>query len=243
MEKKINIAIIGYGKMGREVERLALEKGYQVVARIDNDLQWETQRQALMNADAAIEFTAPVQAPANIEKCFGLGIPVVCGTTGWQQELPRITSLCREMGQALFHSPNFSIGVNIFFDINRRLASLMRDLQGYRPSIMETHHIQKLDAPSGTAVALANDILAERRDLKRWALGQEGEAPDMLSVEARRIEGATGTHTVTYTSPIDTIEIKHTSHNRSGFAEGALLAAVWLTDKKGVFTMKDLLNL
>lgn len=243
MEKKINLAIIGYGKMGREVERLALERGHQVVARIDNDMQWETHRQTLQTADAAIEFTAPAQAPANIEKCFGMGIPVVCGTTGWQHELPRVTRLCHEMGQALFHSPNFSIGVNIFFDINRRLASLMRDMQGYRPGISETHHIQKLDAPSGTAVALANDILNERRDLRRWALGQGGEAPDILSVEARRIEGVTGTHTVAYQSPIDTIEITHTSHNRSGFAEGALLAAVWLTDKKGVFTMKEFLNL
>jgi 4-hydroxy-tetrahydrodipicolinate reductase len=243
MDKKINIAVIGYGKMGREVERLALEKGHQVVACIDNAMQWETNRQALETADAAIEFTTPAQAPVNIEKCFHLGIPVVSGTTGWQNELPRITRMCQDMEQALFYAPNFSIGVNVFFEVNRLLASLMRDMGGYRARVSETHHTQKLDAPSGTAVALANDILKERKDLKRWVLVPDGDVADVLPVEAHRLEGVTGIHAVTYHSPIDTIEITHTSHNRSGFAEGALLAAIWLTDKKGVFNMKDLLNL
>lgn len=151
--------------------------------------------------------------------------------------------LCNELNQALFFAPNFSIGVNIFFEVNRRLALLMSDLQGYRPHISETHHTQKLDAPSGTAVALANDILKARPDLKKWVLVPTPDAPDVLPVEALRLEGVTGTHSVIYSSPIDTIEITHTSHNRSGFAEGALLAAAWLTDKKGVFSMKDLLNL
>lgn len=242
MERKINIAIIGYGKMGREIEKLALGKGHQVTVRIDNAQDWESSRESLEKADVAIEFTNPSQAASNIEQCFRAGVPVVSGTTGWLSDLPRISALCREMDQALFHAPNFSIGVNIFFEVNRRLAALMREMKGYLPSISETHHVEKLDAPSGTAVALANDILQERRDLGTWKLNPGNESPAGLSVEAHRIEGVTGTHVVTYRSPIDTISISHVAHNRSGFAEGALLAAIWLCDKKGVFTMNDLLN-
>jgi 4-hydroxy-tetrahydrodipicolinate reductase len=242
MERKLSIAIIGYGKMGREIEKMAIERGHQIAVCIDNDIQWESGRKALANADVAIEFTSPAQAPLNIEKCFLAGIPVVCGTTGWHNELPRIARMCMEMGQALFYSPNFSIGVNIFFEVNRQLAVLMRNMKDYMPGISETHHTQKLDAPSGTAVALANDILLARKDLAGWVLNPSQATPGSLPVEAHRLEGVTGTHIVTYRSPTDTIAISHTAHNRSGFAEGALMAAAWLTGKNGVFTMKDLLN-
>ncbi len=229
--------------MGREVERFALEHGHRIAVIIDNEEQWKSAAGVLKRADAAIEFTSPNQAPSNIFRCFELNIPVVCGTTGWSEALPEIENRCLEMGQTLFHAPNFSIGVNIFFELNRKLASIMSGMNDYRPHISETHHKEKLDAPSGTAVALALDILAEINGLRRWVLNAPEVRPDELSVEAHRIEGVTGTHTVTYQSSIDAIEMKHIAHNRQGFAEGALLAAAYVAGKRGVFTMKDLLNL
>lgn len=229
--------------MGREVERFALEHGHSIAVIIDNEEQWKSAAGELKKADAAIEFTSPDQAPKNIFRCFELNVPVVCGTTGWNKDLPEIEKRCLEMGQTLFHAPNFSIGVNVFFELNRKLASIMSEMNNYRPHISETHHKEKLDAPSGTAVALALDILAERTDLRRWVLNPPEGRPDELPVDAHRIEGVTGTHTISYRSPIDAIEMKHIAHNRQGFAEGALLAAAFVAGKRGVFTMNDLLNL
>ncbi len=243
MGKKLKIAIIGYGKMGKEIEKLVLEKGHDITAIIDNERHWDELRQMLKVSDVAIEFTTPATAPANIERCFEAETPVVCGTTGWLDQLPRLRDLCLEKNQTLFYASNFSIGVNIFFEINRRLAGFLKDYQDYIPGICETHHIQKLDAPSGTAVSLANDILKERKNLTGWVMKGEEHPGDKLEVESFRIKDVTGTHLVSYHSPIDSIEIKHTAHNRSGFTQGTLMAAEWVYDKKGVFSMNDLLKL
>jgi 4-hydroxy-tetrahydrodipicolinate reductase len=243
MKRGLHIALIGYGKMGREIEKMALEQGHLVVAVIDSPGDWHEREAGLGQASVAIEFTVPDQAPGNILRCFDRQLPVVCGTTGWQKELPRIRQLCLEKEQALFHSPNFSIGVNLFFEINRRLAGMMAGLPAYRPRITETHHTQKLDAPSGTAVALAEEILHARNDMSCWVLSEQEGRDGELPIQAIRREGVTGTHVVDYRSPVDSIEIRHTAFNRQGFAEGALMAANWVAGKKGVFTMKDMLNL
>lgn len=240
---KIRIAIIGYGKMGREIEKLARQSGHEVLLTIDNEQDWHEKQQQLKDADVAIEFTAPPLAPENITRCLQAGVPVVCGTTGWYEHLPEVSATCHEKGQALFYAPNFSIGVNLFFELNAYLAKLMAKLPTYKINMSETHHTQKLDAPSGTAIKLADDILKYRKDLHGWALAPEEAKQDEFPILANRVEGVTGTHEVTYLSDTDRIDIKHTAHNRQGFTEGALLAATWIIGKKGVFTMKDLLNL
>ena len=239
----LKIVLIGYGKMGRGIEKLAIEQGHSIHAVIDNESDWDTYDSIIKEADVAIEFTTPDTAPSNMERCFDKGIAVVCGTTAWYQQLPRIIDLCKANNQTLFYAPNFSLGVNIFFELNRHLATLMGKIQGYKVALQEIHHTQKIDAPSGTAVALANDILDLNKDLRRWELSPRAEEGDVIPVEALRVDNTPGTHTVTYNSPIDSIEIKHTAHSREGFIQGALLAANWVHDKKGVYTMKDLLNL
>ncbi len=241
--KTLNIALIGYGKMGNAVEKTALLRGHHVSLIIDDENQWTDKATALKNCDIAIEFSTPEAAPGNIRKCFEANIPVVSGTTGWMNELPTITGLCYEMNQTLFYASNFSIGVNFFFELNKKLATLLAGLDGYRPRILETHHTEKLDAPSGTAITLAKDIIDAREKLTKWGSADDNLPENMLPVKSFRIENITGTHVVCYDSVIDSIEIKHTAHNRSGFAEGAILAAEWLENKKGVFTMKDLLNI
>ncbi len=242
MEKSLKIVIIGYGKMGQGIEKLALARGHSIVAIIDNESHWMQYQAIIEQADVAIEFTTPETAPGNIERCFNRGVAVVCGTTGWHQHLPHLTAMCKEKDQTLFHAPNFSIGVNIFFEVNRKLAMLMAEIPGYKLQLSEIHHTQKLDAPSGTAVALANDILDCRKDLESWALSDKTEADHVIPIEALRIENTPGTHLVAYNSSIDTIELKHIAHNRQGFIEGALSAAIWVHDKKGIFSMTDLLN-
>ena len=241
--KKIKIAIIGYGKMGREIENLAHQSGHEVLLTIDNEQDWQEKRQKLKDVDVAIEFTAPHLAPTHLDRCFKAGVPVVCGTTGWYEQLPDITKKCNQEGSALFYAPNFSIGVNLFFELNAHLAKMMTSFPSYTINMSETHHTQKLDAPSGTAIKLADDILQCRKDLHRWVLSPQEAKKDEFTIQAKRIEGVTGTHEVTYSSETDEIEIKHTAHNRQGFTKGALLAATWIPGKKGVFTMKDLLNL
>ena len=243
MDKQLKIVIIGYGRMGRGIEKLARERGHSIHAIIDNESDWSKYDAIIEDADVAIEFTTPDTAPGNIERCFDKGIAVVSGTTAWHEHLPRIIDLCQEKNQTLFHAPNFSIGVNIFFEINRKLAALMAGIPTYGVRLSEIHHTQKLDAPSGTAVALANDILDCREDLKGWILSDKNEENEAIPIEALRVDNTPGTHSVTYNSPIDSIEIKHVAHSREGFIEGALLAATWVHDKKGIFTMKDLLNL
>ena len=243
MEKLLKIAIIGYGKMGHEIEKYAPSMKMKVVAIIDNPDDWQLYTEELKNADVAIEFTSPDVVTANIMKLMDLGIPVVTGTTGWLNKLPEIQNYCEKSNGSLFYASNFSIGVNLFFVINKYLAKLMSQYAEYMISAKETHHTQKIDAPSGTAISMLEDILKENDFYSGWKLAGENPGSDEIPVDAHRIEGVTGTHVVKYTSPIDTISLKHEAFNREGFARGALMAASWLQDKKGIFTMNDLLNI
>jgi 4-hydroxy-tetrahydrodipicolinate reductase len=242
----MKIALIGYGKMGKTLEKVAILRGHEVVLRIDVDNRADFDR--LAEADVAIEFTRPESAVLNLEKCIVAGVPVVCGTTGWLSEFERISALCVEKNSAFFYASNYSIGVNIFFEINRQLAKMMNDYPMYDISMEEIHHTQKLDAPSGTAITLAQGILQNISRKTNWVTNTEGSASTIpvadsdISILAKRIDPAPGTHVVQYNSPIDSIEITHTAHSREGFATGALVAAEWLVGKKGVFSMKDLLG-
>ncbi len=244
MTKLIKLAIVGYGKMGKEIEKYAHESGCKVEVIIDNEQDWEKYRSQLSQlVDVAIEFTSPGVVVQNLKKLMDLKIPAVTGTTGWGNDLPAIEKYCRESNGSIFYASNFSIGVNLFFALNRYLAALMADYPAYRPLLEETHHTQKLDAPSGTAVTMLEDIMQINPALKGWKFETEHPSQEEVSVIAHRIENVTGTHKLTYESDIDTLSIEHTAHNREGFAKGALLAARWLMDKKGIFTMNDLLKL
>ncbi len=238
----MKIALIGYGKMGKAIEAIAIAKGHEIVHRIDLNSQHLLEKEHLQQADAAIEFSTPETAYNNILKCFEANVPVVCGTTGWLEKLPDIKARCLEKHQAFLHASNFSIGVNIFFELNRRLAELMASQSQYDVWMEETHHTQKRDAPSGTAITLAEQIIEKLDRKTRW-VNKESQEPEALAILSKRIDPAPGTHSVTYTSEIDDISITHTAHSREGFAAGAVIAATWLHDKKGVFTMKDVLSL
>ena len=235
----MKIALIGYGKMGKTIEHLAITKGHEIVARID--FKDELTKTLLKKADVAIEFTQPESAAVNLIKCFDAGVPVVCGTTGWLKEFEAVVSKCKEHDAAFFYASNYSLGVNIFFEINKRLAGIMDNYPQYDVRISETHHTQKLDAPSGTAISLANDIFKNIERKKQWVCNAPSSKNDLL-IEAKRIDPAPGTHVVQYISDVDTIEISHTAHSRIGFASGALIAAEWLVGKKGVYNMNDLLG-
>lgn len=243
MNKKLNIALIGYGKMGREIEKLAPGLHMHVAAIADNEQQWQELETLAGGIDVAIEFTTPQAVTGNLKRLMDMGLPVVTGTTGWMDQLPEIQNYCQKSNGSLFYASNFSIGVNIFFALNKYLANIMSQYPDYRIDITEAHHKQKLDAPSGTAISLLDDIMQEASQYTGWSLQQGQVADDKIPVTAIREEGVTGTHTVNYTSAIDTITITHAAHNRKGFASGALMAARWLTGKKGVFTMNDLLKL
>ena len=232
----MKIALLGYGKMGKTIERLALQKGHTVVYTKSSN--GETGN--LEEADCAIEFSVPSSALKNIRQCFQQGIPVVSGTTGWLDAYEEVLKLCESSNGSFIYASNFSIGVNLFFNLNEYLAKLMKPWEEYEPSIEEIHHTQKLDAPSGTAISIADGILKDSRK-KQWKL--DSNAQEDLTIKAKRVEDVKGTHVVDYVSNIDTITIKHEAHTRDGFAMGAILAAEWLIDKKGVFTMKDVLNL
>lgn len=234
----MKIAIVGYGKMGKVIERLALERGHEIVLRKNSSNAWD----GLEQADAAIEFSLPETAEANVRQCLNAGIPTVCGTTGWLEHLPEIEGLTAQLNGAFIYGSNFSLGVNLFFALNRQLAQLMKPYD-YQAKMQEIHHTQKLDAPSGTALSLAKDLMAIQTHYTDWELGKTASTPTHLPIEALRIGTVPGTHTVTYESPIDRISITHEAHSREGFALGALIAAEWLADKKGVFTMKDVLGL
>ena len=216
--------------MGHAVESEAVVRGHEVVCSVDNDGDWMSNEALLRNADVAVEFSTPATAVANIKRCFALDLPVVCGTTGWDADRDAIVSQCLEENRALFTASNFSIGMNIMYAINERLATLMRD-RGYSVSISETHHIHKLDAPSGTALQLANQI-AECG----------GRKLEEIPIESIREGEVPGTHTVVYDSPIDTLTITHEAHSRKGLAVGAILAAEFLCGKRGSYTMKDLID-
>lgn len=226
--------------MGKEIESAAREKGHEIVAFVDDISDWEKQAELLQSADVAIEFSIPSSAPDNILRCFEMNLPVVSGTTAWLARMDEIKSICLKQNQAFFYAPNFSIGVNIFFELNRRLAQLMKDFPEYEISITESHHAQKADAPSGTALRLADDIVKETEHKKGWT----GHAPDKseISVTSIREGNITGSHTVTYESAFDKLEISHDAKSRKGFAVGAVMAAEWIIGKKGCFGMSDLLN-
>jgi 4-hydroxy-tetrahydrodipicolinate reductase len=232
----MKIALLGYGKMGKVIERIALERGHEIVLRKDKNISFES----LSLADVAIDFSIPSSAVENISTCFHLGIPVISGTTGWLNRYQEMVDLCKAKNGSFIYGSNFSLGVNVFFELNAYLAQMMANLKQYSVSMEEIHHIQKLDAPSGTAITLAEDII-KHINYNNWTL--ETPISNEIHIEAKRIETVPGTHSVFYDSEVDQIEIKHTAHSREGFAFGAVIAAEWLVDKKGVFTMKDVLGL
>lgn len=230
----MKIALLGYGKMGKVIERIALERGHEIILRKDHNSGYE----GLENADVAIDFSVPDAAVGNISQCLHTNIPIVSGTTGWLEHYDAMTALCKEKNGAFIYGSNFSLGVNIFFELNDYLAKMMANLKQYKVSMEEIHHTQKLDAPSGTAISLANGII-ENSAYTNWTL--ESAKPNEILIEAKRIENVPGTHSVFYDSEVDQIEIKHTAHSREGFALGAVIAAEWIFNKKGVFSMKDVL--
>lgn len=243
----MRIALLGYGKMGKAIEEIALEKGHQVVLTIDEHNLAEFTKENLQKADVAIEFTGPHAAFENIKKALGFGVPVVSGSTGWIERKDEIESFCNAHNGAFLYSSNFSIGVNIFFEINKKLASMMAGHPEYKASMEEIHHTAKKDAPSGTAISLAEQILEQTPSKKKWVNQESNDAAE-LPIISRRIDPAPGTHIIRYSSPIDDIEIVHTAHSRKGFASGAVLAAEFLSrsvsgGKKGVYAMKDVLDL
>ncbi|MFT5165586.1 MAG: 4-hydroxy-tetrahydrodipicolinate reductase [Saprospiraceae bacterium] len=237
----MKIALIGYGKMGQMIEQLALGMGHEVVLRIDKDNLSDFTAKNLQKVEVAIEFSRPEVAFDNLATCIRAGIPVISGTTGWLDRKAELDTLCLEQKGAFLYASNFSIGVNIFFALNAFLAKMMNAQSQYTPSMEEIHHTQKLDAPSGTAITLAEGILEETARKKSW-VNEESHTPDQLSIISKRVDKVPGTHTVSFESEVDSIEIKHTAHSREGFVRGAILAAEWIIGKQGVFSMKDVLN-
>ena len=239
----MNIALIGYGKMGKAIEKIALNSGHTIVCKFSNA---NFNPSDLSAADVAIEFTKPDAAYPNILKCLKAQIPVVVGTTGWYSDFNEVKKTAEASGGALFHATNFSLGVNIFFEINKMLAALMNNYESYEPSMFEAHHIQKKDAPSGTAITLAEGLIDNFNRKKSWVSRDAQNIPDTnpfdLEIECLREGEIPGTHTITYRSEVDEISITHQAYNRIGFASGAVKAAEWLVGKKGVFTMADMLG-
>lgn len=238
----MKIGLIGYGKMGRTIEALGKAQGHSFPLIIDENNPGDLNAERIRDIDVAIEFTIPAAAPGNISACLKLGLPVVTGTTGWNARLPEIENLCKETGGCLFHASNFSIGVNILFAMNRQLARIMDRFPAYRASMEEVHHIHKLDAPSGTAISLAEQIMEESSRLHGWKLQGENEQ-DELPIKAIREGEVKGRHTITYESEVDSISLSHDAKSREAFAAGALLAAEFVPGKRGVFGMYDLLKL
>ena len=234
----MKIALLGYGKMGHEVERIALAKGHEIVVTIDNDQEWIERRELLKQAEVAIEFSQPDQAFNNISRCFDLHLPIVVGTTAWYDRLDEVKKRCLEEKQSLFYAPNFSIGMNMVFRMNKELARFA-EKYGYSVSLAETHHIHKLDKPSGTAAKLANDIIAESSRYQCWSINEPYPA-DTLPIEVTREGEVFGIHSVTAQSSADRITLTHEAFSREGLAQGALAAAAFLMGKVGVFTMEDL---
>ena len=239
----MRIALLGYGKMGKMIERIAVSRGHQVVLVVDLDNRADCSVEQLRQADVAIEFTTPAVAVDNYKWCLDAGVPVVSGTTGWLDRWEEVVGYCREKGGGFFYASNFSIGVNIFFRLNKYLAKMMDNFRDYKIFIEETHHIHKLDAPSGTAITLAEGIIKNHSAYRSWKLYQGEElGEDVLPVAAKRIGEVPGIHGVTYKSAVDEIEIRHSAFSREGFAQGAVFAAEFLFGKKGVYGMDDLLS-
>lgn len=237
----MKIALVGYGKMGKEIEQIALSRGHQIVLKVDISNAKTYTIEELKQADVAIEFSTPESAVSNIYKCFDAGVPVVVGTTGWMDHLPEIKKTCTDKNQTLFYASNYSIGVNLFFKLNTFLAKLMNKHSGYSVDMEEIHHVHKLDAPSGTAISLANQVIENINSKQKW-VNDVTENKNELSIISKRIDEVPGTHTVTYGSEVDEISITHIAHSRKGFALGAVIAAEWLKGKKGVYGMDDLFS-
>ena len=233
----MKIALLGYGKMGKVIEKIAIDRGHEVVLKIDKGLTDFD----LRIADVAIDFSVPTAAVDNISMALNQNVPVISGTTGWLDSFEEIKILCKKTNGAFIYASNFSLGVNLFFELNRVLATLITPFEDYSVQIEETHHTQKQDAPSGTAITLAEGIVKES-SFEGWTLSPE-TAPNKIEIKAKRIEHVPGTHKINYSSDNDSIEITHTAHNRYGFGLGAVVAAEWIIGKKGIFTMKDILNI
>jgi 4-hydroxy-tetrahydrodipicolinate reductase len=234
----MKIALLGYGKMGEEIHRVALKRNHEVVAIFNNLEDWEGDLDRLREAQVAFEFSTPDSVADNIRHCFEFHIPVIAGTTGWLDEMEEVKQACLEQNQTLMYAPNYSVGVNLFFELNRFLAGLMSKWGDYEISIEETHHIHKLDSPSGTAIVLANDIIRNTERKEKW-VRELPENPDELGIKSYRTENVPGTHVVRYESEVDTIEIIHTAKSRKGLATGAVLCGEWILGRKGFFEMKD----
>jgi len=232
----MKIALLGYGKMGKVIEKIALERGHEIVLKKDEFNTFD----GIENADVAIDFSAPSIAVDNISTAINKGVPVISGTTGWLENYHEMVQLCESKNAAFLYSSNFSLGVNLFFELNDYLAKMMAKFKEYNVSMEEIHHTQKLDKPSGTAISLANAII-NHSDKNNWAI--ENPKEDDVFIDVKRIDDVSGTHSVFYNSAVDYIEIKHVAHNRDGFALGSVIAAEWIIGKKGVFSMKDVLDL
>ena len=235
----MKIVLFGYGKMGKEVEKIALERGHELILKIEKNEEYD-----ISEADVAIDFSVPSAAFNNITSCFKKNIPVISGTTGWLEDYEKAVTICKKNNGSFIYASNFSIGVNLFFELNDKLSRIMNSNNNYTPSIEEIHHTKKLDAPSGTAITIAEQTI-KNSSTKEWCLHTNGAKVDkeIIPISSKRIKDVPGTHIVAYESEIDSIEIKHTAHNRKGFAHGAIIAAEWLMNKNGVYTMKDVLNL
>ncbi len=238
----MNIALIGYGKMGQAIGEIAVQRGHEVVLTIDMHNAADFNYTNLAKVDVAIEFTGPHSALDNVMKCLDYNVPVVCGSTGWLKDYKIATDFCKAKNGSMVYASNFSVGVNLFFELNKKLAMLMAPHPEYRISLGETHHTQKKDSPSGTAVSLAEQVIAANKLKKSW-VNKPSDRPEELEILSDRIDPAPGTHTVKYHSEIDDIEIIHTAHNRTGFATGAVLAAEYIKKNKGIFGMKEVLGL
>lgn len=235
----MNIALIGYGKMGKEIETLAVKRGHTIVLKIDKDNADKLNDNDLKKADVAIEFSTPHTVIENIQKCFSAGLPIVVGTTGWYDRFDEISDDCKKRSGTLFHATNFSLGVNLFFKVNTYLAELMNKYETYDISMEEIHHVHKLDKPSGTAITLANQVIEKIGRKIKWSIDEKKD--DTLFIKDIREGEVPGTHIIKYHSEIDDIEIMHKAHNRKGFALGAVIAAEYLKGKKGIYTMNDIL--
>jgi len=232
----MKIALLGYGKMGKAIEEIALQKEHKIILRKSRENDFK----GLENADVAIDFSAPYVAVSHISECLNKGIPIISGTTGWLEDYDEIIKLCTKKKGTFLYSSNFSLGVNLFFLLNEKLAEIMKKFSEYRVNLQEIHHTQKLDTPSGTAISLANQII-KNSNYTSWQIGQTTD--NIIGIESKRIESIHGTHNVIYNSTIDQIEIKHVAHSRTGFVLGVITAMEWIVGKKGIFTMQDVLNL
>ncbi len=238
----MKIVLLGYGKMGKEIEKIALDRKHEIVLKVDESNHTSIGKEQLSKGEVAIEFSTPHTVEENIYKCFNANLPVVVGTTGWYDNFEKISADCKKRNNSLFHATNFSVGVNLFFKVNKYLAELMNNYPEYNVSMEEIHHIHKLDKPSGTAITLANQVIEKIKSKNSWSIDPARKNdPTTLFIEDKREGEVPGTHILKYTSPIDDIEIMHKAHNRKGFALGAVLAAEFLYKKKGIYTMEDLI--